>query len=360
MENKIKVLIVGSDSSVKGGITSVIDRFLNYKWDYIDIELLPTYIEGSKLKRILFFLKGVVRYIKRLIKNDFDIVHIHMSYKGSFFRKFIIVKLSKLFNKKTIIHLHGSEFEVFYNKSNKIIKKLIKDILQSCNLVIVLGEMWKGIIEDIAPDSNIRVFNNAVNIPDYTVIWNKDKINVLFLGVLIKRKGIYDLIEAIRLLNEDGIIKEKNINFIIGGTGPEEEGIKNKINEYNLEFCIEMTGWVSGDLKEELFKKSQIFILPSYNEGLPMAILEAMSYGIPVISTNVGSISEAVIDKKTGYLINPYNFIELKDNLIKSIFNENDWTTMSKEARISIINKFSEKRYFEEMEVIYKRMHDNI
>ena len=59
MENKIKVLIVGSDSSVKGGITSVIDRFLNYKWDYIDIELLPTYIEGSVVKRIFFFLKSI-------------------------------------------------------------------------------------------------------------------------------------------------------------------------------------------------------------------------------------------------------------------------------------------------------------
>lgn len=356
MKKKIKVLIVGSDSSVKGGITSVIDRFLNYKWDDIDIELLPTYIEGSKIKRVLFFFRAIAKYIKKLMKNDFDIAHIHMSYKGSFYRKYLIVKMSNLFKRTTILHLHGSEFEIFYNKSNKIIKRLIRDIFECCDSVIVLGKVWESVVKEIAPKSNINIFNNAVNIPDYRVEWNEDKINILFLGVLIKRKGIYELIEAIKVLNQEGTIKEKGLNFVIGGSGPEEERIKEIISDYNLEHCVQMSGWVNGALKEKLLKKSQVFILPSYNEGLPMAILEAMSYGIPVISTNVGSIAEVVKEGITGTLIKKGNVEEIIYSINNEISDVISWNKKSKMCKEIIENNFSENIYFENIRNLYNEI----
>lgn len=355
MGKNIRVLIVGSDSSVKGGITSVINRFLEYNWKGIDIELFPTYIESSGLKKIVFYFISLIKYLYRLVKNDFDIAHVHMSYKGSFFRKYIIVKLSKLFNIKVILHLHGSEFEVFYNNSSKSTKKMIKDIFETSNFVIVLGKRWARVIKEIAPNSNIRIFNNAVNIPDYKVELKEDRINILFLGVLIKRKGIYDLIEAINSLSKNGIIKEKNLNFIIGGSGPEEENIKKKINEYNLNYCIKMCGWVNGELKEELLKKSQLFILPSYNEGLPMAILEAMSYGIPIISTDVGSISEAVIEGVTGYLVKINSPKEISQKICEAI--DENWIILSENCVKKIKENFDEKVYFEKIEKMYKQIY---
>lgn len=351
MEKITRVLIIGSDSSVKGGITSVIDRFLNHQWCGIESELLPTYIEGGAIKKIVFFLKNLFKYISKLFKNSFDIAHIHMSYKGSFFRKYIIAKLGKLFNKKVILHLHGSEFEVFYNNSNVFIKKLIVNLFECCDLVIVLGKNWEVFIRRIAPKSKISILNNAVRLPNYTVKWNEYKINILFLGVLIKRKGIYDLIEAIKLLNEKGIIKEKRLNFIIGGSGLEEENLKRKIMEYNLNEFVEMSGWVNGNMKEELLRKSQIFILPSYNEGLPMAILEAMSYGIPIIATDVGSISEAVSEECTGYLIEKNSPTQISNKICKII--DSDWQTLSRNCLEKIKENFDEKVYFEKIEKIY-------
>lgn len=353
MENKIKVLIVGSDLSVKGGITSVIDRFLRYKWNNIEIELLPTYIEGSKGKRIVFFLKAIFKYVKKVINNDFDIAHIHMSYNGSFYRKYAIVKVSNAFNKKVILHLHGSEFEVFYKKGNKLVKRLIVDIFEKSDTVIVLGEKWNKVVKEIAPKSNVEIFNNAVNIPRYKVKWSNDKINILFLGVLIKRKGIYDLIEAIKILNENKIIKDKNLNFIIGGSGPEELSLKMKIDEYGLDYCIEMVGWVNSDLKDGLLKKSQVFILPSYNEGLPMAILEAMSYGIPVIATNVGSISEVVMDNKTGFLAEPGDIEKIANYIIDITNSKEEWEKQSKICKEIIYNKFNENNYFNNIADMY-------
>lgn len=353
---KIKVLILGSDSNVKGGITSVIDRFINNKWNEVHIELHPTYIEGNNIKKIIFFVKSVFKYIIKLIKNDFDIAHIHMSYKGSFFRKFIILKTTKLFKKKAIIHLHGSEFEQFYNSSNKFIKKMIKNLFDSSDYIIVLGDEWKKVVSNISFNKNIKVFNNAVNIPQKVTRWNEKNINIVFLGVLINRKGIDDLIESISILNKKKVIENYKLKFKIGGTGPRENDIKLKIKENKLEDCVDMLGWVNKELKQILLEDTQLFVLPSYNEGLPMAILECISYGIPVISTNVGSIEEAIIDNYNGFLIKPKDINGLVEKIIKLTKNRETWQKFSKNARELCEKKFNESNYFIKMEELYKFM----
>lgn len=350
---KKRVLIIGSDSSVKGGITSVINSFLQYSWDNIEIDLLSTYIDGNALKKILFFLKFLMKYIFKILKNDFDIIHVHMSYKGSFYRKFIVIKISKIFKKKSILHLHGSEFEVFYKKSSKSVKKLIANIFMTSDCVIVLGERWLNFIKEIAPEANIQVVNNAVKVQEYTVKYDKECTNILFLGMLIKRKGIFDLIEAINLIKDMDIINKKKVKFIIGGTGKEEDRIRNLIMKYNLNNCIDMIGWVGGTKKEAILKECNLFVLPSYNEGLPIAILEAMSFGIPVISTNVGSIDEAVIHNNNGYLFKPGDIETLVKYICEILDDDNRWSKFSKESKNIVYSKFNITNYFKKFEEIY-------
>ena len=353
-----KVLIVGSDLSVKGGITSVIYSFLNYNWDEFEVELFPTYIEKNSINKIIFFVKSYFKYIGLLLRNEFNIAHVHMSYKGSFYRKFIIVKTSKIFKKKVVLHLHGSEFKEFYNSSNNILKKLIKNIFESSDCVIVLGEEWYKLILNIAPTANIKIFNNAVKIPNLNVTWNKKEIKVLFLGVLIKRKGVDDLIEAIKILEQKNIIKNRNIKFIIAGTGKEEYKLKEKAKLYKLENCIDFVGWVNGKEKEKLLKESQVFVLPSYNEGLPVAILEAMAYGIPVISTNVGSIEE-VVNNDNGFIIKPGSINDLAYSIEKLTENEEKWNKKSNLSRKTICKMFDEKIYFENIINLYNDLIKN-
>ena len=100
---------------------------------------------------------------------------------------------------------------------------MIRDILRKSDLVIALGRRWKDTIQEIEPFANIKIFNNSVSIPEYKVDLNDNRFNVLFLGVLIKRKGIYDLIEAIKILNNRKILEKYNVKFIIGGSGKEKE-----------------------------------------------------------------------------------------------------------------------------------------
>lgn len=356
MQNKeIKVLMVGSNLSVKGGITSVVKQFLNYEWsEEIELKYIPTYIETNKIFMIMYYIKSLINMTIYTIFNKVDIIHIHMSHTGSFYRKYIVFKIFKLLNKKVIIHLHGSEFERFFESTGKITKRMIKNMLDNSDKVLVLGERWNGIIKKISCTCNTEILLNTVSIPTENIEYHENKKNILFLGALVKRKGIFELIESINNLKLKKILDEYNVNFIIGGSGREEEKIKELIKTYKLGDNIKLVGWVDGERKKDLIKCSNIFVLPSHNEGLPVAILEALSYGLPVVTTNVGSIDEAVIDNYNGFLINPFDVKQLEESLYKIIRSKEIWETFSKNAKKIAKEKFDECKYFDHIKVIYR------
>lgn len=125
-----------------------------------------------------------------------------------------------------------------------------------------------------------------------------------------------DLIQAISLLKKEGWLN--NIKFIIAGSGSEEESLKQQASELKVEPWIEFAGWTDGKAKERYLKESQALVLPSYNEGLPIAVLEAISYGLPVIATAVGDMAAAVREGENGFLIKPGDVSALADKIKKS------------------------------------------
>lgn len=357
-KNKFNILMIGSDLSVNGGIVSVVKQFLNHDWnEEVDIEYIPTYIDENIIKKSIFFIKSIYKIIYCLIKNNIDIVHIHMAHTGSFYRKYIVFRVSKLFNKKVIIHLHGSEFKRFFDNTDFISKRFIKYLIKNCDKILVLGERWANIIEEIEADANIKILLNSVNIPLEEDKKFKEKIDILFLGALVERKGIYDLLEVAKQMKEKELLDKYKIRFIIGGSGKEEKNFVKKINEYGISNYIVMKGWVNEEKRARLLKNSEIFILPSYNEGLPIAILEAMSHGLPVISTNVGSINEAVIENKNGFLVQPGMHNELENAILELAKNKELIKKYGKNSRMLVEEKFNENKYFENIKSIYQNLY---
>lgn len=353
--HEIKVLMVGNHPSVKGGISSVISQLLEHDWseNNIKMKFIPTYIEANTLLKIVYYFIAYFK-IRNIIRKDKpDVVHIHMSYKGSFFRKYQIHKLCKKYGVADIVHLHGSEFEKWFNSCHQ--KKMVKSLLSECNKVIVLGRKWNDIILNIEPKTRIFVIENTVSIPYDTVHFDA-QFKVLFMGVLIKRKGVFDLIEAIKCLKESARVS--NIKFIIAGTGIEEEALRKKSNQYGLESYIDFVGWISGQEKTDLYKKCQIAVLPSYNEGLPISILEAISYGMPVIATDVGDISSAVLNGVNGYLIQPGDEKELADKIYKISSSKKLYDKLSKASRQLADFKFSDREYYLKMASLYRKLVD--
>ncbi len=124
-KNAVKVLMVGNHPRNKGGMTSVIAQYKSCKWKKhnIDIRFIPTFMPGNVLIKSLYYVFASIRILINFLFWRPDIVHMHMSYKGSFYRKYIIQKMCIFFKIKNIIHLHGSEFEKWYQESDKKTQK---------------------------------------------------------------------------------------------------------------------------------------------------------------------------------------------------------------------------------------------
>lgn len=314
----MKVIMVGSHLRVTGGITRVVKNYiqagLNKK---ISLEYFPTYYGSNHLINILYF---VFQYFKLFIKlsllhRSYDVAHIHMSYKGSFIRKMYIVNLLSRKGIPIILHMHGGYFKQFYNESSAGHKQRITDTLNKANVIISLGDEWKKYYESIC---NVRVVSVENAVFPKAFNQNQDeKIYITAMGLLSSKKGTYDLLEVGAKLK--GKIDSK-YKFMLAGNG-EVEKVKQKITNLNLNDLFIVPGWISEEEKlEEIYRKSIIYVLPSYFEGMPMSILEAMSYGLPVISTNVGSIA-GVVQEENGIIVNPGDVENITKSILK-LLNE--------------------------------------
>ncbi len=348
------IVVVGSSLDDKGGIVTVIKNINKHIDDEFFIKKVDTYTTTkSSFKKLLNFFKGFIHLVYLIIFTKVDIVHIHMSYKGSFYRKSLIIFLCKLFNKKIITHIHGSTFKDFYNASNKSLKKYIKLILNLSDRVIVLSKEWEKFFSSIL-EKEEKIFLLYNGVEAKKPIYNKEKkkiVNCVFLGRLGERKGIYDLLKAINLLKNNNL----DVFFYLAGDG-EIDKVREIIKDNNLEKYVECIGWVDEKQREELLKSSDVMILPSYNEGLPMAILEAMSYGLTIISTPVGGIPEAVQNQKNGYLVKPGNYEQLAQCIQEVIVND-EWRLRVKEINSKKIeNEFNVLTLIKKLEDLYKEL----
>lgn len=347
--------MIGNHESVHGGITSVIEQILGHEWTEgeVDIRFLPSYKGGNNVQKILYFLGAVEEYKSILKKDPPDFVYMHMSHHGSFDRAFALQKIAKRHSVPTVVHLHGSEFKKYYDECSDKKRKAISGFFEDCSAVITLGTLWKQYIHSIAPRAKIHVLNNSIHIPQQTVTQSRDEVNVLFLGVLIQRKGVADLLQAVKILIEGKKLEGVRVRFYIGGTGPEEETLKQYVRENHLEDYVDFLGWVDGETKKKALETNQVFILPSYNEGLPIAILEAISYGMPVIATKVGSISEAVLEGENGFLVNPGDVDGYVNALQRLITDYPLRQSMAKRSRELAEKQYDEKIYFARLTEVF-------
>lgn len=305
MKNNPQILMIGDTSP--GGMASVVKEYMENGLSE-EATFLSSYKGGSTTDKLVYFGKFLTQYIDALIINpDIKIIHIHSSHRGSFVRKSIAAYIAKLFHKKVIFHLHGSNFNEFYESLPGPARRLVSIVLDRCDLIIALSKQWQSDIAKKCSNKNIKILYNPIKIKE---INNKNDqiINVLFMGRIGKRKGAYDIIDAAKY------IQNPNIRINLYGDG-EVEQVKELVNKHDLGNIINIKGWISGNQIEVALKEADICILPSYNEGLPMFILEAMGHGLPVISTPIGGIPESVENGVNGFLITPGDYKDLAQKI---------------------------------------------
>ena len=291
-----KVLMIGPSVKLKGGVATVIKNYkgINFNDKNINVKYFETIYTTNKYVNMLTFPITIFRFIITIINKD--IIHMHMASYGSFKRKSILTNIAKLFNKKIILHIHGAEFHLFYKESSEKYKKYITKTLNKADFIIALSDEWKKRLSEIC-NTTINVIYNSVSVDENS--YNESGRRITFMGRVEKRKGVYDLIEIAKEIQKI----DENLTVTLCGDGDLEQ--IRKYIEYNSISNVKVLGWVDKSKKDKILGETIINILPSYNEGMPMSILEAMGRGIPTIATTVGGIPEIIENKESGFLVNP-------------------------------------------------------
>lgn len=309
----IHVLMCASSLKVRGGMVSVVKNYLGYRdWGNVRITFIPTHIETNKYLLMAYFSIAYIRILCLALLGKIDIAHLHVAERGSFYRKAFILQTLKRFGVKVILHHHGAEFDLFYNGLSDKRKEYVNKILRMADLNIVLSQRLVQMINGKSPEAKVEVLYNAVNVPQ-TNPYDLQSHNVLFLGRLGHRKGTYDLLEVIRRIDK---ALSSDVKFYLCGDGEVEE-VKKKVEALGIGHRIAHIGWIDGQQKDNFMKQSMMNVLPSYNEGLPMTILETMAHGIPNISTSIASIPEVLHDGENGFLIAPGDVDTLYDRIFR-------------------------------------------
>jgi glycosyltransferase involved in cell wall biosynthesis len=298
----IRVTIISPGPQSEGGIRSVVERIYGRLNDRDDIQAtwLASQRVGSSLGKFLFFARSLIQSLYILPRSD--VVHLHGAVHVSLLRKSAYIWLARIFGCRIIYHFHApkTEFEKFFSAEGSS-RRYARATLRQCDTLVVLSDSWEPSVRDIFPDSRIAVIYNPVMEARGTAdVGHGDSLDVLYLAHLIRRKGFDDLIRAFRTVV--GNVPQARLVFC--GSG-ETEYARQLAAELGISANVIFRGWIPESGIAEQLAAATVFCLPSYDEGLPMGILEAMSSGVAIVTTPVGGIPDVLTHEENALLANP-------------------------------------------------------
>lgn len=269
-----------------------------------------------------------------------DVVHLNVAPRGSTFRKSIFLDLAKSSGAKVLLQLHGSGYDEFYKNQSGLIQAIIRRFFRRADMIVVLSNYWRDFVvsELKIPSSKVLVVSNGVPDPQCRADLTAEIPNLVFAGALGERKGTDVLLDALGRLAADGV---KFTCSIMGGG--DVDGYTAEAERLGLARRVRFLGWQSEQAVRDEMRQSSIFVLPSRRENQPVAILEAMALGLPVVSTAIGAIPEQVEDGVTGFIVPPGDATALAHALAKLITSADLRRRQGTAARMKWESSFSAK-----------------
>ncbi len=312
----------------------------------------------ASLSNAVSAVQDCIRFFKAVVKHKPQVSHIATAPGFSFLKHSICVLIANLFGSKILIHPHCSLAALYTDRPERW-QKYVRWVLKRTDGLIALSKEWKQ-IEQILPGLPVFLLPNAINQDDYRLIAqsriNKSPArsvkNVLYLGYLGKTKGTFDLVEAARLV----LTRRSDVIFhLVGGelARGEREALQQKINALGLNGNVRLHEPVEYAEKLEYFRQADIFVYPSYYEGMPMAVIEAMASGLPVVASNVGGLPDLVMDNENGLLTPPGDPWSLSDSLNVLLDNVNLCHAMQQKSSKLAAEKYDIEKLVDELIRIY-------
>jgi glycosyltransferase involved in cell wall biosynthesis len=264
---------------------------------------------GGRLIYSPFFLAAAVcRIVAETAMGRLAVVHLNLAERGSVYRKATLLFAAKLVGARVLLHLHAAQLVAEHKVMPGPWRFMVRSMFRSADRVVVLGELWRRWVTEtvgVAPRS-VTVLRNGVPATTVSRVARRDgePFRLLFLGNLLQRKGIVDLLHAL------AAVQGTPVALTVAGGGPVDTYRRMAVG-LGIGARVRFTGWVGQAEARDLLAASDALVLPAYDEGLPLVILEAMATGVPVICTPVGAIPEVFEDRRTALFVPPGDRVAL-------------------------------------------------
>ena len=307
----------------------------NFNSEFINLGTSRTVVEIGKNGVFKWFryFSIIFRTIFTLFRFKPDLVYLTLTVKGwGFYKDVLIVLIAKAFKKKLVYHFHNKGVSTRQNKA--IDNYLYRIVFKNANVILLSKLLYQDIQKYVKKNNVYFCPNGTYDYAENQTIGNEPvECHILFLSNLIQAKGVFVLLEACEILKKKGL--DFRCTFVGAESDVTAKKLLEKAEDYEILDCIEYIGSRSGFEKESLFLNSNIFVFPTFydNEVLPLVILEAMQFSLPVVSTEEGAISEIVDDGITGFIIPRKDSQALAEKLELLILNSELRTQMGVAGR---------------------------
>lgn len=317
MNKSVRAIVIASPGGEEGrggmgAVTQLMAQQFRSRYPESPVTVIDPRGHGSIAETPHQTMRALMQ-LRAAAKRGANVLHLQVSERSSFLRKGLLALAGRRLGMTVILHHHGAELIPFYRNAAKGMQYYVRQVVGLADVNIVLGHIWsRFLIDELgAPSQKVIVLRNGV--PDLAAMVSRDpspgyRIRLLSLAQLCERKGTGEILRALSELKTRGL----EVEAVLAGGGAIEK-YKTLASELGVSAQVVFTGWIERAEVERQLSVADIFILPSDNEGLPMAIIEALSLKLPVIATPVGAIPEVLQDGCDCKLIPPHDPRALAD-----------------------------------------------
>lgn len=315
---RITVLHVGPGCGQRGGMASVMQELRAMDGQFAREGIESVFFETRGFRRVSAIARFVVQDIPRFVPASFhaDIVHFHVSARGSFYRKLILYVIAKLMRRHTVFHLHAGDFDRFSARADWATNMAMQWFVGKSDAAIGVSVSCAHVLNRFRGNAhNARVIGNTAGAAEHDAsnaaeVICRSRPCIAFAGRLTKQKGVDTLVDTLAILTTRGL--DVDLEFAGEGDVPcwrtyaAARGVADRIR---------FVGWLDGADKARFYRGASVFCLPSQFESFGIVALEAMFHGVPVVATQVGGLPDIVVDGTTGRLVASNDPIALADAL---------------------------------------------
>jgi glycosyltransferase involved in cell wall biosynthesis len=364
MAKQIELVSVGPDMQVQGGISRVIEMICKSVPAHIRFRHIPTFTRytgadgvdpadrGSRGSQALVYLRAFARIVTFAVGRRAAVFHVHFAGHGSLIRKGTICVVLRSLGCTYAIHSHAAETTLFSSWVPQSCRRLLLWGLRGADRVIVLTQFWRDYYASLLelPLSRILLLPNPADLPETVPDrLHKQGLKLLFLGRVGERKGAFDLIRAFAQLPED--VKD-NSSLTLAGDGEVNVAV-SLAAQLGCSGQVAALGWVSARQVEDLLRDSDVLILPSRAEGMSMALIEAMSWALAVVTTNAGGAQEFLKDGRNSLLVEPGDVRGIREAIYLLFHNPQMRVSLGQAAR-QTVGQFSIDSYGTKLIALYE------